>query len=107
MVDYFWNTDPESSFSSPLPNTRISRGFLQVDFLMQGLPPFSQVHAETSTDLRNWTLQRVESIPSGFRCPTGRPQAIPAPFIQPDPPLMRALGTLTLDLPLVKWHANC
>ena len=40
MVDYFWNTDPESSFSSPLPNTRISRGFLQFDFLMQGLPPF-------------------------------------------------------------------
>ena len=74
MVDYFWNTDPESSFSSPLPNTRISRGFLQVDFLMQGLPPFSQVHAETSTDLRNWTLQRVESIPSGLRVPLEGPR---------------------------------
>ena len=69
LEEYFWGSDPKSSLSIPQPNSRISQGFLQIDFPLQNLPPFSRVGAETSTDLLNWTENRVESTPSGFRVP--------------------------------------
>ena len=73
LEEYFWGSDPTSPFSVPLPNPRISGGFLQVDFPLQSLPPSSTIQAQTSTDLSNWTEDNVEPIASGFRVPWDGP----------------------------------
>lgn len=72
--EYAWQSDPAAAHSRPMPNYRREGQFLRIDFPHQTLPAFTSVHAETSSDLRNWTRRGVEPLPDGFRVPLDLPQ---------------------------------
>ncbi len=72
--EYAWQSDPASARSRPMPNYRREGQFLRMDFPHHGLPTFTGVDAETSSDLRTWTRRGVEPLPDGFRVPLDLPQ---------------------------------